>query len=104
MHQVNYSLLGTHPEVEQYRDTLPDLIAKFRAAIPLMMAIRDKKMQELPLTRFEQETLDERNAQIITLEACAEHFYGIDFLGDICLPMEKLIDMIEAADQELEFA
>lgn len=69
---INYEVIGTFPQMETFRDSLPALLA----------------------TNGTSE-IDRR-----AIEACAQHFYGID-------PAEfdtvaGVIDAIRAMDQDLE--
>jgi hypothetical protein len=91
MKNVNYKLIGTVPSVEKYRDTLPALIAEYKA----ISALKPR----------EQMTMDEiidQGARGVLIEQCAEHFYGLSIVN--CTSMLELIDEIEGAEQELELS
>lgn len=72
---IHYELIGSVPEMGHFRDTLPALIAKYRA--------------------------DGRSADGALIVACAAHFYGLSLAEDF-ETMEGLIDAVESMDQELE--
>lgn len=78
MRNVNYELIGSYPLVESLVDTLPVLIKKVK----------------------------EQNGQLIFLDhmnfcLIAAHVYGFD--PSSYESLLDLVDMIESADQELEF-
>lgn len=75
---MNYDLIGQDPSVEQYRDSLPKLIARYKA--------EKSKIDKMMLGA--------------TIELCAGHFYGIDAVE--YTSMAALIDAIEAVEQDLK--
>lgn len=91
MKNVNYFLIGSMPKLEMYRDTLPALIAEFKAISAL------KPREQMTMA----EVLDQ-GARGVLIEQCAQHFYGLDYVD--FSTMLELIDAIEGAEQELEFA
>jgi hypothetical protein len=76
---INYEVLGSHPEVERLRHELPNLMAEYIAN---------------PAIDF---------ARVREIVAMAEHFYGLT-LQNADDDMFVLIDQIKAADQELQFS
>ena len=85
MLNINYALIGTIPEMEMYRNSLPALIAEFRAE-------KQKVGEKEPFSVM---------AKGAAIEMCAAHFYGLE-VRDFST-MAELIDAIESMDQALEF-
>lgn len=75
----NYSVIGSHPEVERLRHELPHLMAEYIAN---------------PVMDF---------ARVREIVALAEHFYGLT-LQNADDDIMVLIDQIKAADQEMQFS
>lgn len=71
---LNYSLIGSYPQVEIYRGRLPALINAWKTG-------RDRAV----------------NGVLISM--CAEHFYGLDPLN--FEHVSDLIDAIEGMEQDL---
>lgn len=87
MRTLNYSLIGSMPELEMYRDSLPSMIEAYEA----------------PQVNFTADGSDARMKRVVDgtlIEMCAQHFYGFD-LEDFT-NMSELIEAIKGADQELE--
>ena len=87
MRTLNYSLIGSMPELEMFRDTLPALIEAYEA----------------PQVNFNEDGSDARMKRVadgFLIEMCAEHFYG--FVLEDFTNMPELIEAIKAVDQELE--
>jgi hypothetical protein len=78
--EINYALIGSIPEVEVFRNSLPKLIEEYEARI-------SPRLQQMALG--------------VTIEMCAQHFYGIDVAE--CGSMKEVIDAIRSMDEELEF-
>lgn len=74
---LNYSVIGTHPEVETHIDSLPALMAAY--------------VSEPKVTTG------------MVIVKSAEHFYGLT-LESADNSVLTLIDQIRSADQELQFA
>ena len=85
MRTIDYTLIGTIPEVEIYHDKLPSIILEFQARSRLRSNAQE---------RFELMALG------ALIEMCAAHFYGI--VPGESESMASLIDAIVAADQDLE--
>ena len=77
MRNIDYTLIGSIAEVEQYRDTLPEIITAYCAGVDTLVAGN-------------------------LIEQCAQNFYG--FRLEEFETMAELIDAIRGADQDLEFS
>lgn len=86
---INYELIGTVPEAEQFRDTLP-----------LMLTAYIEKMDQLNEHSPRKERL-KLSLLASQIEDCAKHFYGFD--PEDFDTMDQLIDAIQGMDQHLEF-
>lgn len=85
--KVNYDLIGSMPSMEQYRNSLPQMIAEYEA------------MKTTNVEGIDKAKLEKMAAGVM-IEMCATHFYGID-ISDVG-SMRELIDIIKSADQALE--
>ena len=109
---INYELLGSIPAMDAFRNSLPSLIAEFRSFEPQRTAARTEiqaaydaggpaavaeVLKRLPLDIDAQNKI----AVGVTIELCAQHFYGID--TNECGTITAVIDAIESAEQELQF-
>ena len=101
---MNYELIGSMPSLEVFRSTLPDLIKKFKANSELARASRESLSSETDLDFFNRVLRTTNVADQVTLgvtiELCAQHFYGIDTLA--CFSIAEVLDAIESVDQDLE--
>lgn len=77
MPQINYSLIGTHPEVERYADDVHTVIAEWRGNNKTRMVTG------------------------VILELLAEHVYGLD--ADEFDSITDLIDGIEGLEQHTKY-
>jgi hypothetical protein len=109
---VNYELLGSVPAMDEFRDTLPTLIAEYGAEAPKRAAARAEIQAAADsggpsaveaLLRSKFNDIDAGTAVVrgVTIELCAQHFYGID--TNECGSIAAVIDAIRAAEQELQF-
>lgn len=109
MHTINYHLIGSVPQVEHYRDRLDALIARYEDGSRCAAIFRDQVLAAFleggpaGASRVVDEQLKspivlERLATGVTIELCAQHFYGIDLQDSIA----ETIAAIRAADSELE--
>ncbi len=78
--KIDYTLIGSIPEVECMRDELTKLMVDF------------EQRTSPRLTQL---------AMGVTIEMCAQHFYGIDV--NECGSINAVIDAIRSMDQEAEF-
>lgn len=97
MLKVNYELVGSIPAMEAFRNTLPDLIAKYEATRKTTVFAADTKIADA----LKNDAVLDRISLGVTIEMCAQHFYGMDGLE--YNSMAELIDAIKSVDQELEF-
>lgn len=111
MYKVNYELLNSIPRLDVLRDELPAMVAKFEAGKPQAMLMRaelgevfksggPEAVAKFMATRQADPAISQRVALGVSIELCAQHFYGIDTveLGSI----DEVIAAIKAADSELE--
>lgn len=97
MIQINYTLIGSIPEMEQYRDTLPSLLSRYERNAKNLLVPAKSQIDEALIAdeKFEQQALG------VAIEMCAEHFYGIE--NDGSNSMSELINQIRAVDEDLIF-
>jgi hypothetical protein len=86
--KLSYSLIGSIPEVERFRDALPQMIADYNVAMDAMSAHTSRADRMAISIMAEQ------------IEQCAQHFYGIDTLQ--FKTMDGIIGAIQALDQDLK--
>jgi hypothetical protein len=97
MYKINYTLIGTIPEMEQYRDTLPSLLSRYERNAKNLLVPAKSQIDEALIAdeKFEQQALG------VAIEMCAQHFYGIE--TDITMKMSDVISNIRAIDEDLMF-
>jgi hypothetical protein len=109
---VNYELIGSIPAMEPFRDTLPAMIAEYEAEAPKRVAVRAEiqaafdvggpsAVEALLKAKFKAEGAGTAMARGVTIELCAQHFYGIDTYD--CDSIADTIAQIRAIEQELQF-
>jgi hypothetical protein len=86
--KLSYSLIGSIPEVERFRDTLPQMIADYKVAMDAMTE-HTPRADRMAISIMAEH-----------IEQCAQHFYGIDTLQ--FETTDGIIDAIQAMDQDLE--
>jgi hypothetical protein len=108
MRDINYDLIGSVPAMEAFRDTLPEVIARYEASRPAAKATSIKienlfktggaaAVAEFMKTIVNDPAVTARIADGVVIELCAQHFYGIDQQETIM----ATIDAIKSAEQEL---
>lgn len=111
MHQVNYELLGSMPKLNVFIDKLPAMVAKFEAGKPQAMLARvalteafksggPKAVSALVSKRYSDPAVMERVALGVTIELCAQHFYGVDTVA--LNSIDEVLATLKALDSELE--
>jgi hypothetical protein len=109
---MNYDLIGSMPKLDVFRNELPAMIAKFEsgksqamlARVALTEAFKSggpKAVSALVGQRYSDPQVMERVALGVTIELCAQHFYGIDTVA--LNSIDETIAAVKAADSELEF-
>jgi len=108
MYQIHRHLIGSCPAMEQFRQTLPDVIAQYRASAPsldtkvaMKAAATAGRLKEFLDEAFANPEAQQRLMNGTVIELCAQHFYGLE--GSDFETVSELIEAIEAMDQELEF-
>ena len=81
MFKPNYDLIDSIPQVESYRDQLPELISRY---------------ETFQGDRFEKMALG------VLIEMCAQNFYGIDV--EEAESMSQLICLIKTVDQNIMYS
>lgn len=110
MHKINYALIGTMPALNALATSLPKMIAEYKANRPKAMKERAlleetlrtggvKAVEALMHERMKDPEVLNRTTIGVTIELCAQHFYGID--TDEAESLSEVIEAIEAADSEL---
>lgn len=74
--KIDYELIGSIPEMEQYRDNLPYM-----------------------LDEFQKSQADELGAKLVY---CAQHFFGL-IPGTTFENAKQLIDVLRTVDEELKY-
>ena len=96
---INYTLIGSHPELEDVADTLPALIAEYEAARtpkPTDLSEAEYKARILGnITNFEQASRG------VLIELLAAHVYGIDAsefstIGGVIDAIKSMDDYVQA--------
>jgi hypothetical protein len=109
---INYELIGSIPAMEPFRDTLPELIAEYEAEAPKRAAARAEiqaaydnggpsAVEALLQAKFNNVDAGTSLTRGVTIELCAQHFYGIDTYD--CDSIADTIAQIRAIEQELQF-
>ena len=101
MQNVNYTLIGTIPEMESFRDSLPALIVEYEANRPSKeekdeLIAKFKLFKKIPVF---SEMMSSQISRGVAIEMCATHFYGLDPMEFESMP--DLIDAIKGCDEEL---
>jgi hypothetical protein len=103
--KLDYTLIGSIPSMECFRDNLPDIIAEYQTGKPdtsgLEIARDEGKLTEYLDNLRSQPSVIERMSKGVVIEMCAQHFYGIN--TDECDSIAAVIDAIQSAEQNLEF-
>lgn len=108
---MNYELIGSIPRLNVLIDELPAMIAEFESGKPQAMLARaalteafksggPKAVSALVGQRYSDPKVMKRVALGVTIELCAQHFYGIDTVA--IKSIDEVIAAIKAADSELE--
>lgn len=97
MTSLNYSLIGTVPSMEVYRDSLETLLSRFEANRESLKTPETSMLDE----QFVQAMKLDQMTVGVAIELCAQHFYGIELAST--MTMTELIDTIRSMDQELAF-
>ena len=84
MFKPNYELIDSIPEVESYREQLPEIISQFE----MMRGFGGEYMEKMALG--------------VLIEMCAQNFYGIDL--NEASSMSELISLIKSVDSEMQFS
>ncbi len=111
MQNVNYELLGSMPRLDVFANRLPAMIAQFEAGKADAMQARAVLTQlfktggPTAVAKYCQARMDdpkvaERVAMGVTIELCAQHFYGIDTVA--MNSIDETIAQMKAMDSELE--
>ena len=108
---MNYELIGSMPKLDIFVNELPAMIAKFESGKPMAMLARaalteafksggPKAVSALVSQRYSDPKVMERVALGVTIELCAQHFYGIDTV--VISSIDEVIAAVKAMDSELE--
>lgn len=93
MMNIDYTLIGSIPSVEQCRNILPSMMEQI-----LVMKAKPKRSDA-----FDEQFQGDRDTILrleIVIEQCAAHFYGIE-ASDFDT-IDELIEAINGVDQDLE--
>jgi hypothetical protein len=103
--KIDYTLIGSIPSMEAFRDNLPDIIAEYETGKPdtscLEAARAEGKLTEYLDNLRTQPSVIERMSKGVVIEMCAQHFYGIN--TSECDSIAVVIDAIRSVEQNLEF-
>lgn len=103
---MNHELIGSLPKLDCFRTSLPKLIAEYEGTRTLtdkfVLETNDRaELSKRVDEAFKDPSALDRMAKGVTIELCAQHFYGID--TEKLDSIGEVIAAIKAADQDLEF-